>query len=85
MDAKTTAKGSHKYVTTFIDIDEIEEMLAEYYDFEAVSEEQWSALDHQISIICEEHGISSDYSEEYVRICDMCCERLRFPTSPASY
>ena len=72
---------SHETMKPFIDRDEIEEMLREYYDFECVTDELWSKLDYEIRILCNERGISTEYTEEYVRICDICCERLHFPLS----
>lgn len=79
METNTKEYDGHKTVTTFIDMNEIEEMLGEYYDFLSISAGQWMALDNQIRKMCEERGVSSDYSEEYVRICDICCEKLHFP------
>ncbi len=66
-------------VTAFIDKDEVEEMLCEYYDFQSVSNEQWIALDHLIKKMCEERGVIADYTDDYARICDVCCEILHFP------
>lgn len=64
----------------FLDRDEIEEMLGAYYDFQSLSDQQWSALDNKIKAMCINRGVSPDYSEEYARICDTCCEKLGFPT-----
>ena len=64
----------------FIDKDELEEMLREYYDFENISEEQWRALDKQIHLMCENRGIDAEYTEEYARVCDLCCELLQIPS-----
>ena len=67
-------------ISFFIDRDEIEEMIGEYYNFEKVTEEMWIELDSEIREMCSERGVSPDYAEEYVRICDACCEKLCFPS-----
>ncbi len=66
--------------SSFIDRIEIEEMLGEYYNFEKVTEEMWLELELVIMEFCTERGVSPDYTEEYARICDTCCEKLCFPS-----
>ena len=73
-------EGYHEGGRAFIDKDELEEMLREYYDFENISEEQWRALDEQIYLMCEKRGIDAEYTEEYARVCDLCCELLQIPS-----
>ena len=79
MTTLTKNPDSDVAVTAFIDRDEIEEMLCEYYDFQSVSDEQWVELEHLIKSMCEERGAIADYTDEYARICDVCCEMLHFP------
>lgn len=69
-------EGSHIVVTAFIDKEEIEEMLGEYYDFQTVTEEQWNILDNEVRLLCEERGINAQYCDDYVRVCDICCEKI---------
>ncbi len=67
-------------ITSFIDRLEIEEMLGEYYNFEIVTDEMWIMLDSEIMKLCSERGVSPEYTEEYARICDICCEKLCVPS-----
>ena len=60
----------------FIDQNEIEEMLSEYYDFSNFTDDQWRELDLAIQNECTKRGISpTDDYEEYARVCDVCVER----------
>lgn len=61
----------------FIDKDEIEEMLGEYYDFSNVSESQWQKIDKEVEQICKARGVDSeeDY-DTYSAICDGCVGRV---------
>lgn len=81
MEKRSIYNESHRLMVSFIDRDEIEEMLGEYYDFKRITDEQWLALDKEVSQLCSERGVGVDYSEAYVRVCDICCERLHFPTN----
>lgn len=56
----------------FIDTLEIEEILGEYYDFEAMTQEDWSRADQEIKRLCLERGIfePDGGDEEYYKICD---------------
>ena len=55
-------------MSRFIDIDEIEEMLGEYYDFSSFTEEQWNKVDDIVRKECGNEPCD-DY-DEYARICD---------------
>ncbi len=81
MDKRMIKISTGSSSTLFIDKDEVEDMLQEYYDFNKVTESQWSALDQMVHEICSKRGIDSDLYEEYARICDICCERLCFPVA----
>ena len=61
----------------FIDRDEIEEMLSEYYDFSEVSESEWDAINDAVESECKKKGVSpfGNY-EEYAKICDGCVSRV---------
>lgn len=79
MEKFNAIECSHFVVTAFIDKEEIEEMLGEYYDFQAVTDEQWNILDNEIRLLCEARGINAQYCDEYVRVCDICCEKMHLP------
>lgn len=61
----------------FIDKDEIEEMLSEYYDFSEVTETEWEQINSAIESECKKKGVSpfGNY-EEYAKICDGCVSRV---------
>lgn len=63
--------------TMFIDRDEVEEMLCEYYDFSEVTEDQWDQIDALVKGEVERRGIdpTSDY-DTYAAICDGCVGRV---------
>ena len=61
----------------YIDQYEIEDILGEYYDFSSTTNEQWLQLDSMIKKLCAERGVTPFFQEEYTRICDVCCERLK--------
>ena len=63
----------------YIDRNEVEEMLRDYYDFDKITDNQWVILDKMVLELCNKRGINSDYSEEFIQICDLCCEKLSFP------
>ena len=63
----------------FIDKDEIEEMLGEYYDFEQVTDEQWNALDKAVVERWGETPYDDEEYDEYASVVDGCCSKLGFP------
>lgn len=61
----------------FIDPDEVEEMLGEYYDFADFDDETWQEIDKEVKNLCESRGVSptGDY-EKYARICDIAVNKV---------
>jgi hypothetical protein len=61
----------------FIDPDEVEEMLGEYYDFADFDDETWQEIDKEVKNLCESRGVSptEDY-EKYARICDIAVNKV---------
>lgn len=55
---------------SFIDKDEIEEMLGEYYNFSNVSDYAWKCIDNIVGSECERRGVSPTDYEAYAKICD---------------
>ena len=56
----------------FIDTNEIEEILGEYYDFSEWTEKMWADVDAEIERECAARGITypDGGDEEYYAICD---------------
>lgn len=79
MRTKKLIRGDSIGGASFIDRYEVEEMLRDYYNFEMITDSQWAMLDSEVKAKCRERRVNGDYSEEYVRICDLCCELLGFP------
>lgn len=63
-----------------IDKLEIEEMLAEYYDFSEWNDADWEKADKEISAECERRGLNpndgDDAYDEYSAVCDGVCGRI---------
>lgn len=66
-----------KRESMFIDPDEVEEMLGEYYDFADFDDETWQEIDKEVKTLCETRGVSptGDY-EKYARICDIAVNKV---------
>ena len=61
----------------YIDKDEIEEMLGEYYDFTKVTTRDWIKIDKAIKKECEKRGVNSiDDYDTYAAICDGCVGKI---------
>lgn len=54
---------------TFIDRDELEDVLMDYYDFSNMSDLDWEKADKEIEKLCDKRGIEAD-GEAYWKVCD---------------
>jgi len=55
----------------YIDRDEIEEMLAGYYDFSEVTDEMWAKIDEEVRLRMVDRGLDpQDDYDLYAAICD---------------
>ena len=74
---KTNTENKAK--APFIDRNEIEEMLGEYYDFENVSEDSWKRIDKLVKAECKKRGVSRNDYEAYAKVCDGCVGKVLKP------
>lgn len=56
----------------FIDIEELREVLGEYYDFDTITLKEVAKIDAEVERVCKERGITAPQGgdEEYYKICD---------------
>ena len=76
---KNTIKTENKTKAPFIDKDEIEEMLGEYYDFSEVDDNTWKRIDKLVKEECKKRGVSRNDYETYAKVCDGCVGKALKP------
>ena len=56
----------------FVDFDELQEVLGEYYDFDTITPAEAVKIDAEVEKVCKEKGITAPEGgdEEYYKICD---------------
>lgn len=76
---KNTIKTENKAKAPFIDKDEIEEMLGEYYDFSEVDDNTWERIDKLVKEECKKRGVPRNDYEAYAKVCDGCVGKVLKP------
>lgn len=56
----------------FVDFDELQDVLGEYYDFDTITPNEAVKIDAEVERICTDRGITNPEGgdEEYYKICD---------------